>query len=85
MAHLKLSQTYKMELSEKVYGWEPLTIFAKSSILDVDWGLNMPLQVTHYQVNTVPARFEIIIAIFSGFCFILFSYLLKISYARSLI
>ena len=42
----------------------------------------MPLQVTNYQVNTVPARFEIIIAIFSGFCFILFSYLLKISYAR---
>ena len=35
MAYLEPSQTSKMGLSEKIVdAWKPLTIFAKSSILD---------------------------------------------------
>ena len=43
-AHSKPCQTSKMELSAKIVnGFQSLTIFAKSSILDFDRLLNTPL------------------------------------------
>ena len=47
-AYSEPSRTSMIELLEKInYGWKPLTIFAKNSILDVGLGSEHPIWIAH--------------------------------------
>ena len=54
-AYLKPSRTSRMEhLVKKVNRFQPLTMFAKSSILDMHWVLNTTLMIKgHNHVNKI--------------------------------
>ena len=44
VVYLEPCETSKMEhLAKIVKGYQPLTIFGKNSVLDLDWVLNVPL------------------------------------------